>query len=177
MGDTKKVKHAGRFGVRYGKGVRDRVILIEAKQRQLHECPSCGFKKVKRITTGLYKCGKCGFEFSGGAFTPTTMSGRIVKKMVAQKKFMPLVKELIELKEEQVKGLNEKKADAKEELKEKSEKKPKKAAKKKAVKKEKEEETEEVEEEVKEEVEEEVKEEVEEKVKEETVKEAPGKKE
>ncbi len=117
MGDTKKVKHAGRFGARYGRGVRSRIIKIEAKQRQLHECPKCGFKRVKRISTGIYQCKKCGFKFAGGAFTPETMSGKIVKKMTKQRSFLPLARELIEIKEEKQKGLMEKK----EELKEKQE--------------------------------------------------------
>jgi len=136
MGDTKKVKHAGRFGSRYGRGVRNRVIEIEAKQRQFHECPACGFRKVKRISTGLYKCKKCGLKFAGGAYTPETMSGKIVKKMTKQRSFLPLARELIEAKEEKQKGLEEKKEEekekpAKKEGAAKGKKKPKKAAKKK----------------------------------------------
>jgi len=114
MGDTRKVKHAGRFGARYGKGIRDRVVGIEKKQRQLHECPSCGFRRVKRVSTGLYSCKKCGFKFAGGAYTPSTMSGGLVRKMVSQRRFLPLAKELIEIKEEKDKGLEEKKAEEKE---------------------------------------------------------------
>lgn len=114
MGETKKVKHAGRFGSRYGKGIRDRIVGIEEKQRALHICPNCGFKRVKRISTGLFKCKKCGFVFAGGAFTPSTMSGRIVRKMVSQRKFLPVVKELIALREEKTKGLEEKRLGEKE---------------------------------------------------------------
>ncbi len=130
MGDTKKVKHAGRFGSRYGKGIRDRIVGIEVKQRTLHICPGCGFKRVKRITTGLFECKKCGFKFAGGSYTPSTMSGKIVKKMVAQKKFLPLAKNLLEIQEEREKTQAEKKQDAKGEVKE------AKPVKKKAVKKE-----------------------------------------
>jgi len=113
MPSTRKVKHAGRFGSRYGKGIRDRIVAVEKIQRTKHECPNCGFKRVKRISTGLYKCSKCGFTFAGGAFVPNTMSGKIVKKMVSQRKFLPLVKELIETREEQSIGLEEKKAEKK----------------------------------------------------------------
>ncbi|GEM_PF-148244 len=113
MPSTRKVKHAGRFGSRYGKGIRDRIVAVEKIQRTKHECPNCGFKRVKRVSTGLYKCSKCGFTFAGGAFAPNTMSGKIVKKMVSQKKFLPLVKDLIETREEQSKGLEEKKAEEK----------------------------------------------------------------
>jgi len=136
MGDTKKVKHAGRFGSRYGKGIRDRIVGIETKQRTLHVCPGCGFKRVKRITTGLFKCKKCGYKFSGGSYTPNTMSGRVVKKMVDQKKFLPLAKNLLEIQEEREKGLNEKKQEAKEALEETVKKKPaKKKKEKKAIEK------------------------------------------
>ncbi|MCD6479021.1 MAG: 50S ribosomal protein L37ae [Candidatus Diapherotrites archaeon] len=96
MGDTKKVKHAGRFGSRYGKGIRDRVLEIEVKQRTLHKCPSCGSKALKRVSTGIYRCKRCGIEVAGGAYTPSTMAGSIVKKMVKQRKFLPLLKELLE---------------------------------------------------------------------------------
>ena len=119
MQNTKKVKHAGRFGSRYGKGIRDRIVAVEKIQRKKHECPRCGFKRVKRISTGLYKCSKCGFTFTGGAFAPTTMSGRIVKKMVSQRKFLPLVKDLIEAREEQLKGTVKKKLEKEEESKKK----------------------------------------------------------
>jgi large subunit ribosomal protein L37Ae len=96
MGDTKKVKHAGRFGSRYGKGIRDRVLEIEVKQRVLHKCPDCGSKTLKRVSTGIYKCKRCGIEIAGGAYTPGTMAGRIVKKMVRQRKFLPLLRDLLE---------------------------------------------------------------------------------
>jgi len=102
MGDTKKVKHAGRFGSRYGKGIRDRVLEIEVKQRTLHKCPGCGSKTLKRVSTGIYKCKRCGIEIAGGAYTPDTMAGRIVKKMVRQRKFLPLLKELLEGTESEV---------------------------------------------------------------------------
>ena len=131
MSETKKVKHAGRFGSRYGKGIRDRIVAIEEKQRSSNFCPNCGFKRVKRISTGLFKCKKCNFVFAGGAFTPTTMSGRIVKKMVSQRKFLPMVKELIALKEEKEKGLEEKRLEEKEKTKSKIE--PRKEKPKKEV--------------------------------------------
>jgi len=109
MHATKKVKSAGRFGSRYGRGIRDRVINVEERQRKLHECPSCGFSKAKRVSTGLFRCRKCNAVFTGGAYYPNTMAGTIVKKMVSQRKFIPLVKELIEAREETSMGLQEKK--------------------------------------------------------------------
>lgn len=94
MGNTKKVHSTGRFGSRYGVGVKKRVLKVEAKQNQKHECPYCGFKKIVRKTRGIFECKKCGKRFAGGAFTPHTLAGGIIKKMVSQKSFLPLAGEL-----------------------------------------------------------------------------------
>tara|TARA_Y100000310_G_C20258423_1_gene612468 strand:- start:97 stop:648 length:552 start_codon:yes stop_codon:yes gene_type:complete len=99
MGKTLKVKTAGRFGSRYGVGIRKRVIKVETLQKAKHRCPDCGFDKVKRTATGIYECKKCSAKFAGGAYVPETMSGSIVRKMVTQKAFLPYAKELIEVKE------------------------------------------------------------------------------
>ena len=99
MGSTRKVKTTGRFGSRYGVGIRKRVIKVETKQKQKHTCPECGFKKVKRLAAGLYVCNKCSLKFAGGAYIPVTMSGSIVKKMVTQKSFLPYLSELIDSEE------------------------------------------------------------------------------
>ena len=54
MGNTKKVRTAGRFGSRYGVGIRKRLLKVEDKQEKNYACPFCGFKKVKRKAAGLY---------------------------------------------------------------------------------------------------------------------------
>ncbi|MBU1120546.1 50S ribosomal protein L37Ae, partial [Candidatus Micrarchaeota archaeon] len=99
MAKTKKVLSTGRFGVRYGVGIRKRLLKIELKQRKKHVCSICGFGKLKRTSTGIYYCKKCDKDFSGGAYLPETMTGRIIKKMVIQKKFLPQLGELIEARE------------------------------------------------------------------------------
>lgn len=99
MAETKKVKSTGRFGSRYGVGIRKRVLKIEKKQRLQHTCPACGFRRIKRVAPGIYNCKKCNLRFSGGAYLPTTMGGTVVNKMVAQRKFLPHLKELIEAKQ------------------------------------------------------------------------------
>ena len=48
MKKTKKVSSTGRFGSRYGVGIKKRVLKVEEKQRDLSVCPFCGFKKIKR---------------------------------------------------------------------------------------------------------------------------------
>jgi large subunit ribosomal protein L37Ae len=69
---TKKVGSTGRFGARYGRGVKVVVEKIERKQRTTYVCPSCKGKSLKRISAGIWKCRKCNAKFSGGAYSPTT---------------------------------------------------------------------------------------------------------
>ena len=68
---TKKVGSTGRFGPRYGVSVRRRVGTVEKKQRQKHECPSCSKINVKRVSTGIFKCSSCDYQFASGAYYPT----------------------------------------------------------------------------------------------------------
>ena len=93
MGNTKKVRTAGRFGSRYGVGIRKKLLKVEDKQKKNYACPFCGFKKVKRKAAGLYACGKCHASFAGGAYLPITLPGSIIKKTVAQKSFVSKNKE------------------------------------------------------------------------------------
>lgn len=78
---TKKVGSAGRFQARYGVKSRTTLRNVEIIQKEKHICPSCGYQKVKRISTSIWKCGKCGIKFAGGAYTPRTESGQNVEKM------------------------------------------------------------------------------------------------
>ena len=70
MGRTKKVGIAGRFGSRYGLRIRKRFLEVMVKAKQKHVCPKCQKKSVKRIAPGIYQCKKCGYKFTGGAYTP-----------------------------------------------------------------------------------------------------------
>ncbi|MFX1474291.1 MAG: 50S ribosomal protein L37ae [Promethearchaeota archaeon] len=81
MGRTKKAGRAGRFGARYGSTVRRRVAKIEAVEKALHKCPSCQTKAVRRISTGIWKCRKCGYTFSGGAYYPATDAQKILRSV------------------------------------------------------------------------------------------------
>lgn len=65
---TKKVGTAGRFGARYGRRVRQRIIDIEKKQKQKHECPYCFGLSTKRIAAGIWGCKKCEIKFTGRAY-------------------------------------------------------------------------------------------------------------
>jgi len=59
---------AGRFGVRYGKTIRTRVIQIEKKQRKKQMCPFCNKPRAKRIAMGIFTCSKCNAKFAGKAY-------------------------------------------------------------------------------------------------------------
>jgi len=65
---TKKVGSTGRFGVRYGLTIRQKVLDIEKKQKAKCECPSCHKISVKRIAKGIWSCMKCSHTFAGKAF-------------------------------------------------------------------------------------------------------------
>jgi len=99
MGNTRKVKSTGRFGARYGVGIKKRVLKVEEKQRNLLACPFCGFKKIKRIAAGLFICKKCEAKFTGGAYESETLVGKTIKKMVNQKSFVADSAELIKASE------------------------------------------------------------------------------
>lgn len=107
MSDKKKVFSTGRFGARYGVGIRKRVIKIELKQKQKYSCPTCISGRLKRLDRGIFLCRKCRTSFAGGTFVPQTLTGGIIKKMVTQKKFLPLQEELALVQEEETEKLSE----------------------------------------------------------------------
>lgn len=82
----KKTSSAGRFGQRYGRRIRKTVADIEAQTRELRKCQKCEKKGVSRISTGIWKCSKCGYTFSGGTYIPQTPVGvsaqRTIKRIV-----------------------------------------------------------------------------------------------
>ncbi|MCS7114355.1 MAG: 50S ribosomal protein L37ae [Nitrososphaerota archaeon] len=78
---TKKVGPTRGLGPRYGSTVRKRYIKIVTEMKKKHKCPQCGFKRVKRVSVGVWKCQKCGLTFTGGAYTPTTKLGAVAKRV------------------------------------------------------------------------------------------------
>ena len=67
---SKKSKSAGRFGARYGKKVRIKLVKVETKQRVKQKCPFCGKLGVKRLSKGLWKCirKKCSKKFASNTY-------------------------------------------------------------------------------------------------------------
>ena len=112
---TKKVGPAGRLGSRYGVRSRTRVRNIELTQKAKHVCPSCGHEKVKRISTSIWQCKKCGIKFAGGAYTPRTEAGQNIEKMLKGEMKIPEIpqekpeEKTEELKEEKIEEKGEKK--------------------------------------------------------------------
>lgn len=43
-------------------------------------CPICTYRKVKRLSVGIWSCGKCGHTFAGGAYSPVTKLGSIARR-------------------------------------------------------------------------------------------------
>ena len=65
---SNKTKSAGRFGARYGKKVRSRLVKVEEKQRQKQKCPYCSKKGVKRRSKGIWECLKCKKKFASNTY-------------------------------------------------------------------------------------------------------------
>jgi len=81
MGRAKKVGSTRGLGVRYGSTVRKRYSKVVMEMKKPHRCPQCGFPRVKRVSVGVWGCRKCGFTFTGGAYTPTTKLGIVARRV------------------------------------------------------------------------------------------------
>ena len=77
---TKKVGSTRGLGVRYGSTVRKRYTKVISELKKVHKCLQCGSETVRRQSVGVWKCKKCGFTFTGGAYTPSTKLGVIAKR-------------------------------------------------------------------------------------------------
>lgn len=78
---TKKVGPTRGLGTRYGATVRKRYAKIIKQLKKPHTCPQCGLQRVKRESVGIWKCRKCGYTFTGGAYSPVTKLGVIAKRV------------------------------------------------------------------------------------------------
>ncbi len=77
-------RSAGRFGARYGRASRKRIADIEEEMNKDHECPECSAERVSRTDTGIWECGKCGYRFTGGAYSVNTPAGEEVKRSIKE---------------------------------------------------------------------------------------------
>ena len=70
---ARRTTHAGvvaRYGPRYGVRIRRRVQEIDEGLRMRHVCPNCQAVAVKRRSSGVWECRRCGHVFAGGAYRP-----------------------------------------------------------------------------------------------------------
>ncbi len=67
----KKTKSAGRFGPRYGKKVRAKLVKVESEQRKKQKCPFCNKVGLKRLSNGIWQCSKCDKKFAGDTYKIT----------------------------------------------------------------------------------------------------------
>jgi large subunit ribosomal protein L37Ae len=63
-----------RFGTRYGKTTKDKFGAIEAQQKKKYTCPHCSRDQVRRLSTGIWVCHKCGAKMASKAYTVTKQS-------------------------------------------------------------------------------------------------------
>jgi len=59
---------AKRYGVRYGRKLRDKVGKLD-KEKRSNICPYCHYKKIKRLSVGIWLCSKCDSKFTGRAYS------------------------------------------------------------------------------------------------------------
>lgn len=67
---TRKAGSVARFGPRYGVRIRRRMQEIEEGLKHRHVCPRCAAIAVRRSSTGVWACRRCGYVFAGGAYRP-----------------------------------------------------------------------------------------------------------
>ena len=67
---TKKVGAMGKYGVRYGRKIRQRLLDVEKAKREKKPCPNCQKPGLKRLSAGIWQCKKCGAKFAGKAYKP-----------------------------------------------------------------------------------------------------------
>jgi len=64
---SKKTKSTGRYGARYGKKVRTKIVNIESKQKIKQKCPFCQ-GTAKRTSKGIWHCKKCNKKFASDTY-------------------------------------------------------------------------------------------------------------
>jgi len=80
MPRTKKIGPTGGLSARYGATVRKRYIEVVTKMKAAQKCPQCSSQAVKRRSVGVWKCRRCGFTFSGGAYVSSTKLGTMARR-------------------------------------------------------------------------------------------------
>ena len=58
-----------RFGVRYGRTVKERLAKVEMEQKARRRCPYCTYEQVTQQGVGIFVCKKCGAKFASRAYS------------------------------------------------------------------------------------------------------------
>ena len=59
---------AKRYGVRYGRKLRDKIGKLEHERHITNKCPYCHYSKLERPSAGIWHCQKCNAKFTGRAY-------------------------------------------------------------------------------------------------------------
>lgn len=81
---TQKVGICGKYGTRYGATLRKLLRKVEVQQHSKYTCVFCGKDSVKRVVTGIWKCGSCSKVQSGGAFVLATPAATSVRTNISR---------------------------------------------------------------------------------------------
>mmetsp|Transcript_1957 Transcript_1957/g.8655 ORF Transcript_1957/g.8655 Transcript_1957/m.8655 type:complete len:95 (-) Transcript_1957:127-411(-) len=81
---TKKVGICGKYGTRYGASLRKVIKKMETTQHASYTCVFCGKDTVKRHSTGIWNCRKCGKVMAGGAYVLNTPAAATVRSTIGR---------------------------------------------------------------------------------------------
>ena len=56
------------LGAKYGGTLRKRYSRVFTMLKAARDCPSCSSPKLRRESSGIWKCKSCGYTVAGGAF-------------------------------------------------------------------------------------------------------------
>lgn len=56
------------LGAKYGGTLRKRYARVFRTLKAARECPSCARMKLRRASSGIWKCKSCGYTVAGGAY-------------------------------------------------------------------------------------------------------------
>jgi len=85
MAKLKKMGMAGGFGARYGATIRKRWNEQTKLLRGVNKCPKCKTpQRNMRQFFGVWKCRKCGAEFTGGTWRMITARGKESQRIVTR---------------------------------------------------------------------------------------------
>ena len=90
MARMRKTGLGGGLGARYGTAPRKRYIEILTRMRRFHECPRCQIRATRRLSVGLWQCRRCGHQFTGGAYTPSTKVGNVAERSAIGALYSPI---------------------------------------------------------------------------------------